>query len=233
LAVKNVGENFVKAVIAQRKENGPYLSIQDFVTRVNSKDLNKKSLESLIKSGAFDRLEERAKLLSNLDKLLEYARETQKNKANGQKGLFDNSPFKATLALAQTNPAASAEKLTWEKELLGLYVSGHPLNNFKGLKKKATPITKITREITGKNVRVAGVVSNVKKIITKRGQVMLFMGLEDQNAKIEIVVFPSALEKNPGAFQENKIVFITGRVDFRDGAPKIICNDIEEIIEVK
>jgi len=233
LAVKNVGENIVKAIIAQRKEQGPYLSIQDFVARVNSKDLNKKSLESLIKAGAFDRLEERAKLLSNLDKLLEHARETQKNKLNGQKGLFDNSPFKATLTLASTNPAASSEKLSWEKELLGLYVTGHPLNNFKGLKKKSTPITKITREMTGKNVRVAGVVSGIKKIITKRGQIMLFLSVEDQNSKIEIVVFPSALEKNPGAFQDNKIVFVTGRVDFRDGVPKIICNEIEEIIETQ
>ena len=232
LAIKNVGTNVVEAIIKERKANGPYISIQDFVSRTNTKDLNKKSLESLIKSGAFDKLEERNKLLNNLEKLLEHSRETQKNKNNGQKDLFDNTTFKATLALASTAPALESEKLKWEKELLGLYITSHPLKHFeKIMGQKTLPITKISRELTGKLVKICGVISTIKKIITKTGRPMLFMGLEDQHDKIEVVVFPSIMERSPGLFQENKIVLISGRVDMRDGTPKIICNEVEEIVE--
>ena len=197
-----------------------------------SKDLNKKSLESLIKAGVFDKLEERNKLLGNLEKLLATARETQKNKNNGQKGLFDGVKYIATLALAQTTPASEGEKLNWEKELLGLYVTGHPLKNFgKVLEKKSLPIIKVSQSLVGKLVKIGGVISGIKKIITKNGKPMLFLNLEDQHDKIEIVVFPGIIERNPALFQENKIVLISGRVDMRDGIPKIICNEIEEILE--
>ncbi len=234
LAVKNVGANVVEAIIQERKTNGHYASIQDFVGRVNSKDLNKKSLESLIKAGAFDKLEERSKLLANLEKLLETARETQKNKNNGQKGLFDGASFITTLTLSSSTPATEKEKLTWEKELLGLYVTGHPLNPYKKIfEKKTLPIFKVSQELLGRLVKVGGVISGIKKIITKNGKPMLFVNLEDESNKIEVVVFPSVIENYPTLFQENKIVCISGRVDMRDGIPKIICNTVEEILEEK
>ncbi len=237
LAIKNVGINAVEAILAERKSAGPYKSIQDFVSRIASsnasRNLNKKSMESLIKAGVFDRLEERNKLLGNMEKLLEHSRETQKNKGNGQKGLFDGlGGFTATLTLAQSEPASSHDKLTWEKELLGLYVSGHPLKAFRNvLKSRCLPIADIPQLAVGKLVRVGGVVSSIKKIITKTGKPMLFLKLEDETQHIEIVVFPSAIERNPAVFQENKVVFVSGRVDARDGVPKIICNEIEEILE--
>lgn len=232
LAIKNVGEKVVEAIIQERKAQGPYASIQDFVSRVASKDLNKKSLESMIKAGVFDRLEERNKLLNNIEKLLEHSREKQKNKNNGQKGLFEGMTFISTLVLSQTAAATSREKLNWEKELLGLYVSGHPLKTFRTvLARRSLPIKQVSQMNVGKLVRVGGVISTIKKIITKTGKPMLFMGLEDETQRIEIVVFPSAIERNPALFQENKIVFISGRVDARDGVPKVICNEIEEIIE--
>ncbi|MBA7652848.1 DNA polymerase III subunit alpha [subsurface metagenome] len=232
LAIKNVGTNIVEAIIKERKTNGSYTSINDFVSRVNSKDLNKKSLESLIKAGVFDKLEERNTLLSNLEKLLEAARETQRNKNNGQKGLFDDMKYKTTLTLGRTSAARESEKLNWEKELLGLYVSGHPLKNYqKALQKKSLPITKVSQTLVGKLVKIGGVISGIKKIITKNGKPMLFLNLEDQDDKIEIVVFPGIIERNSTLFQENKVVLISGRVDVRDGKPKIICNEIEEIIE--
>ena len=190
-------------------------------------------MESMIRSGVFDNLEERNKLLNNLEKLLEHARETQKNKGNGQKGLFDGlSTLTATLALAAADPATDHDKLTWEKELLGLYISGHPLKNFRSiLQKRCMSLAKIPETAVGKLVRVGGVISSIKKIVTKTGQPMLFLKLEDETRQIEIVVFPSAITRNPAVFQENKIVFVSGRVDARDGTPKIICNEIEEIIE--
>jgi len=140
--------------------------------------------------------------------------------------------YKTTLTLGRTSAARESEKLNWEKELLGLYVSGHPLKNYqKALQKKSLPITKVSQTLVGKLVKIGGVISGIKKIITKNGKPMLFLNLEDQDDKIEIVVFPGIIERNSTLFQENKVVLISGRVDVRDGKPKIICNEIEEIIE--
>jgi len=231
-AIKNVGEHIAETVVAERKERGPFLSIEDFLLRINSKDLNKKSLESLIKAGAFDKFGERNQLLFNMERLLEYNRENIRSKNNGQKGLFDGIKISNKLQLQPTKPATKSEKLTWEKELLGLFVSSNPLENFqKILEKKATKISELNNALANKPIRIGGIISKIKKIITKNGQPMLFMNVQDLSNKIEVVVFPSAIGKNPSAFQENKIVLVSGRVNNRDGATKVICEDIEEILE--
>ena len=231
LAIKNVGENVVDAIVKEVKENGRFKSIEDFIQRIEAKFLNKKSMESLIKSGVFDNFEERQKLLYNLEKLLEWAREKQKNKMNGQRDLFGKTDFNNRIKLASVKPATNFEKLSWEKELLGLYVSSHPLENFKNIiNKKAVCLNKIKNAYSGQRVLVGGIISEIKKIITKTGKPMLFVKLEDLTDKKEIVVFPAIIEKNPTVFQENKIVFISGRVDHRDNEPKIIANNVEEII---
>ncbi len=233
LAIKNVGEKVVEAILEERKARGPYASMDDFISRVSSKDLNKKSLESMIKSGVFDKLGERNQLLQNMEKLLEYARESQKNKINNQRGLFDNLPQKPNgIRLLSADRSSESEKLKWEKELLGLYVSGHPLKNYKKvLEQRCLPITQVSQDLAGQVVRIGGVISSIKKIITKKGQPMLFVNLEDGASHIELVVFPSILESYSSILEENKIVFVSGKVDMRDNVPKIICNTIEEIVE--
>ncbi len=233
LAIKNVGFNVAESILKERKENGNYASVDDFVSRIDSKNLNKKSLESMIKAGVFDKLGERNQLLSSLEKLLSHARESQKNKSNGQKGLFDGMKIAGgNMVLEKAEPASEKEKLKWEKDLLGLYVSGHPLKKYaKILEKKALPISEIAPDMIGKNIMVGGIISGIKKIITKKGKPMLFVKLEDETAKIEMVVFPSIIEEYPTLFQENKIVFVIGKVDNKDGVPKLICNSIEEILE--
>ena len=233
-AIKNVGSNIVEIIVNERKAKGPYLSIDDFISRINSRDLNKKSLESLIKAGVFDKMAERNQLLSNLEKLLDYARENQKTKINGQQGLFEGTTFNNKIHFQAATPASEKEKLTWEKELLGLFISSHPLNGFeKVLEKKVTAISKVLNDGFKRNVRVkiGGIISNIKKIITKTGKPMLFIKIEDLSSKMEVVVFPSMVEKNPVIFQENKIVMVSGRLDSKDGVPKIICEEIMEIIE--
>lgn len=234
-AIKNVGENVVEEIVKERKEKGHFQSIEDFVSRVPIKVLNKKSLESLIKTGTFDKFGERKKLLNNLELLLEYSRESKKNKFNGQKGLFDGlnkNCHKTAFKLMNSEKASQIEKLRWEKELLGIYVSGHPLDNFKkNFWQMALPINQITHKLVGKTVKVCGVISGIKKIITKTGKPMLFFNLEDKFSKIEVVNFPSVIERNPEAFQENKIVLVSGRIDNKDDTPKLICETIEEIIE--
>ncbi|PIV12687.1 MAG: DNA polymerase III subunit alpha [Candidatus Nealsonbacteria bacterium CG03_land_8_20_14_0_80_36_12] len=246
LAIKNVGQNVVEAIIQEKKASGPFQSIDDFLGRVSSKDLNKKSLESLIKTGVFDEFAERNQLLSNLERLLEIARETQKAKLNGQKGLFDGMKFNSKIILTSAPPASENQKLNWEKELLGLYISSHPLRGFeKILRQKTISINEVKKEMSepsfpysltevfGKfrRIRVGGIISRLKKILTKNGKPMLFMKVEDLTDQIEVVVFPSVIEKKSTLFRENKIVLVTGRLDTKDEVPKIICEDIEEIIE--
>ena len=232
LAVKNVGVNIIDAVVEERKTNGRFASIGDFIHRVKSKDLNKKSMEALIKSGAFDEFAERNQLLQNLEKMLEIARENTKKQNTNQIGLFANTKITNNDIKLDPAPVASNfAKLGWEKELLGLYVSSHPLNGFKKLfESKTTAISKIDAGYVNKKVILGGLISSVKKIITKNGKPMLFMKFEDLTGKTEIVVFPNLLERNPVALQENKIVFVAGRVDDRNGDIKIVADDIQEIL---
>jgi DNA polymerase-3 subunit alpha len=233
LAIKNVGQNTVEAIVKERKRGGPFNSLADFLSRIDPKDLNKKSLESMIKAGVFDKFEERNQLLFNIEKLLEFNRENQSMKVGGQIGLFERLGMrKAEIKLEKTKPATKKEKLIWEKELLGLYVSSHPAEDFRAIfEKKAFPISKISNEMTGKSIKIGGIISAIKKVITRNGSPMIFAKLEDGQGKIEAVIFPSALMKNPQAIKEHKAVLISGRVDNKDGVPKVICEDIEEIIE--
>jgi DNA polymerase-3 subunit alpha len=233
LGIKNVGENTVQAVVEERKKNGPYKSLTDFLLRIEPQNLNKKSLESMIKAGVFDRFEERNQLLFNLERILEWNKENYKMKAQGQMGLFDLwGKRKLEIKLEKTKPATKMEKLSWEKELLGLYVSAHPAEDFKKIfEKKAIPISKITKEMVGKAIKVGGIISSVKRVITRSGSAMFFTKLEDGESKIEIVFFPNVLTKKPIALKENKPIIVFGRVSEEDGVPKIICEDFEEIVE--
>lgn len=229
-AVKNVGSAVVEEIVSERKQNGPFKSMAGFVTRVNSRSLNKKSMESLIKAGAFDKLEERNKLLSNLENLLRWARRQHNSKKNGQRSLFGSSEtFNSNIRLEQAPPATKKERLQWEKELLGLYVSSHPLEKFTNkLKEKAFPIAEIGHYVT-RRVRVGGIISRTKKILTKNGNPMLFATVEDRTDKIEVVVFPNSLRRHSEHLREEKVVLISGKVDMRDGTPKIICEEVEEL----
>jgi len=234
LAIKNVGSNIVEVIIKERKNAGKFKSITDFISRIDSKDLNKRSLESLIKTGAFDNFEERNKLLSNMEEILNFNREIRKAKTNGQKSLFHhgtNNPA-PSFKLKDEKPLATSQKLLWEKELLGLYISSHPLESFKNiLNRKTISIKDLKNGSFPYTIRAGGIILSVKKILTKKGKPMLFIKLEDLTDKIEVIVFSSSIEKNPTAFQENKIVFITGRLDTWNNTKKIICENIEEIIE--
>jgi DNA polymerase-3 subunit alpha len=234
-AIKNVGSNIVELIVKERKANGPYASIENFISRINSRDLNKKSLESMIKAGVFDEMEERNKLLFNLERLLEYSRENQKEKNSNQGGLFEQMSFGSSkITLSEAEPAPEKDRLAWEKDLLGLFVSSHPLSRFeKTLENKVTSISKATEGKKSKKlqIKIGGIVSKIKKIITKTGKPMMFVNLEDLSSKIEVVVFPRIMERSAAVFQENKVIMVSGRLDSRDGVPKIICDTAEEVLE--
>lgn len=236
-AIKNAGQNVVEAIVKERKQNGPFLSVSDLLGRVQDKDLNKKSLESLIKCGALDGLGERGQLLFNTGGLLNFSREIQKSKSNGQTSFFDLfaqrgglSNNRPPLKLQEAPAATKKEKLTWEKELLGLYVSEHPAREYMPyIEKVALPCSKLSSQLVGKRVGVGGIIGKIQKAITKSGKPMLFVALEDERAKIETLVFPNTLERTATFWQEGKPVIITGRLDDRDGNLKLLCEEVREL----
>lgn len=232
-AVKNVGVNVVSALIKERESSGKFKGIDDFIGRIQHKDLNKKSLESLIRCGALDSFGERNTLLANVDNMLSHAKESQKHSSIGQISLFGGTAETTLSALKLTpaEPSKSWERLLWEKELLGLYVSDHPLNNCKEELRleKVIPIKSITLATSG-SVKIGGVITKIQKIVTKTGKPMLFSHIEDLTSKIELVVFPNVLEKNPQIWKENNIIIARGKINDRDGVLKILCDDVKSLV---
>ncbi len=237
-AIKNVGVNIVQAIIDERKSGGSFKDVENFVSRVQNKNLNKKSLESLVRCGALDVFGERAALLANIEQLLYYSRESQKARTTGQVSLFGGPNSVVTLPplrLAETASATRAEKLMWEKELLGLFISDHPLRDYqqkldfeKGLVKiKDLPVNRNNIQ-----VKIGGIVTKIQKVLTKTGKPMIFSWVEDTSAKIEVVAFPNILEANPEAFKENNVLVIRGKLSDRDGIPKLMCDDVRAIATV-
>jgi len=228
LAIKNIGQNVVKDFLKEREENGNFTNLEDFLSRLQPKDINKKTLESLIKSGALDKFEERKCLLENLEYLLSFSKKKLQDKENGQKTIFAFfKDHKSTLHLKKVLPATSNEKLFWEKELLGLFISRHPLEEYAEIiKKYAKPITEIQNN---SEVKIIGLVSEIKKILTGNKENMLFVKVEDPWGKIEIIVFPKLASEK--IWQKNKIVFIAGRTTDKDGEIKVIAERVKAVSE--
>ena len=233
LAIKNVGAHITGVIIAERKAGGPYRDIARFLQRIKDKDLNKKSLESMIMVGAFDSLEERGKLLANVEKMLEYSRGILQAKNNGQDSLFSLSPaldVQSVMTLASAPPALPRDILTWEKLLLGLYISDHPFNEYEpALKAAIVPLRALDSQPVGEFVNVGGIISTIKKIITKNNQNMLFVKIEDKVANIEILVFPRLLSKNAALWREGAAVICRGKLSNKDNELKLLCDQAEEL----
>ncbi|TSC69698.1 MAG: DNA polymerase III subunit alpha, partial [Parcubacteria group bacterium Gr01-1014_70] len=232
LTIKNLGTNTVDAILAERDAHGLFHSLQDLLERLPPHDINKKSLEALVKSGTLDEIAERNQVLHNMDAILEYNREASKARERNQASLFsmmDNSSSYA-LRLPEAKPASVSERLAWEKELLGLYVSGHPLEAFKEkISKACSKISTIKSFRPGALVTMVGMVSTAKKILTKKGELMMFLRLEDGSDSIEAVVFPSVLGKYANLLQQNSCVFIKGKTSERDGNTSILVDQVKRL----
>ncbi|MBL7141823.1 DNA polymerase III subunit alpha [Patescibacteria group bacterium] len=233
LAIKNVGTGIVKSIIEEREENGNYQNLEDFLSRVHSQDLNKKSLESLIKSGSLNHFGERNQLLGNIETLLEFARKKQKEKKNGQTTLFGILPIsgRLSLKLKKYPPAEHQQKLLWEKELLGLFILEHPLKAYEEvLKKYIQPIGQLKNiSQTNSRTKIIGLIAKIKRIITSSKETMLFAKIADSSGEIEAIIFPRIFKLTPELWQENKIVSITGRLSDKDDVPKIIAEGVKEV----
>lgn len=232
LAIKNVGAAIVEAIINERLKAGPFNDFADFLNRVLHKDLNKKSTESMIKAGVFDSFNaERGMLLANIENILAFSQSVKKSRSSSQDSLFGSDFVNGHLKLNPSSPVSNKEKLLWEKELVGLYISDHPLNQYlETLKsKKVSPIEKVKNEKTEGLYRIAGVITKIQKVLTKKGQLMIFAKIEDLNDNIEVIVFHDCLAKNPNLWQENNVIIAAGRLSLRNGEPKLICQDAAEL----
>lgn len=230
--IKNLGSDIGEAVIDERKKNGPYKSIGNFLERVQHKNLNKKSLEAMIKSGSMDAFGERGALMANMEDMLTYNREVHKKPEN-QASLFggDMEVKAPEFKLANAAEATQHEKLAWEKELLGLYISGHPLDRLKDkLKGKPFNVKRIKEELgNGHPVTLGGMITTVKQVITKKNDRMAFINFEDLTGNIEAVVFPKLFTAHADLIVPEKCLAISAKVTIRNGEKSLVIEALKEI----
>lgn len=222
-AIKNVGTGAVEEIIRARKIDGSFDSLEDFFSKVSPRIVNRKSIESLIKAGAFDRFANRALLMQNIDVLLAYGSRVHKQQASGQTDLFGDSADMNVHSKPQLKLQAEGieytmrEQLQWERELMGLYLSQHPLEAYKSLLgEQCTPISSLTVEHHNKAVTVGGNIIDVREITTKNGQKMAFVRIGDQSNEIEIVLFPSIYQQTIGIWERDRIVIVKGKISAQD-----------------
>lgn len=243
-AVKGVGVGAVEEVLNARKE-GKFLSVEDFAKRVSNKKFNKKAWESLIKSGGFDEFGDRSDLLFNLETIQAYASKIQKEALSGQTDLFGNMTemvgMQPTITL-QTAPTkyTDKERLTWERELLGLYISAHPLDNYDAYFEEQTiPLARMKPEIDGKKATIGGLVSTVRTIVTKSGTKMAFVGLEDKSGEGEVIIFPNLYEQIGAKLVQDAVIRVSGKVSARDrdgnlgDEAKMIADEVVEVTDAE
>lgn len=232
-AVKNIGMGVADRIVQERKAHDSYKSMEDFLKRVGSEVINKKSIESLTKVGALDKFEERNRLLFNLDTILKFASSHYKQTQEGQIDLFGGqSEVTTQLKLAPVEEASTKQKLAWEKELLGIYLSEHPLTGLREkLQKHTNTIAEIKNFTEGNKAVCAGVVTKLKKITTRNGQPMIFATIEDLTGSCETLVFPKILENNSALWRVDNQVIITGKISTKEGEIKILIDNAEELSE--
>jgi DNA polymerase-3 subunit alpha len=233
-AVKNVGEATCRAIVAAREEGGPFASIWDFTERVDPSVANKRSLESLVSSGALDSSgASRRGMLHVLEDALSYGQKQQQDRLLGQASIFDLGDSPAASARHHaTIPEGEFEKaelLRMEKESLGLYVSEHPLSAIRDQLRRRTDssLAELERRREGETVLAGGIVSGMRTTTTKKGEPMAFVQLEDLTGSVEVVVFNSTYAAARGLLVEDAVLVVKGRVDHKQqGETKLIALEV-------
>jgi DNA polymerase-3 subunit alpha len=238
-AVKNVGEGAIEVILKARAEGGPFIDVDDLCRRVDLRQVNRRALESLIKVGALRPLGQRAQLLAIVDRMMGLSSQTHQAAAVGQMNMFDTSGFDAPAAgsilypLPEVEEISRREMLGWEKELVGVYASEHPMEPL--IRRLGSSVTcflgQIDETMAGHKVTVAGMINWVRQIYTKNGKPMAFVELEDVQGTIEVIVFPRTYEETREIWEEEKVVIVRGKVDIKGGnGPKIICEKVDDNI---
>ncbi|HEU4914504.1 MAG TPA: DNA polymerase III subunit alpha [Candidatus Saccharimonadales bacterium] len=241
-AIKNVGAGAVEEIIRARKLDGQFKGLEDYASKVSPRIVNRKALESLVKAGAFDRFEDRSKLMQNLDLILAYSSRLQKEANSGQTDLFGNliesgEMERPKLALDKAQTVYSPrEQLLWERELLGLYLSQHPLSMFETyLEEQCMPMGGLKPEHDGRSVVVGGAINDVREITTKNGSKMAFVKLEDKTKELELILFPGTYQQTTGLWVKDNIVLVRGKLSAKDREGnigeevKVLVEDAREI----
>ncbi len=247
-AVKGVGRSFMKQLVEEREENGLFTSFQDFCERMYDRELNRRALENLIKAGSFDSMNyRRSQLLQIVGSVVDAISQNRKKNIEGQMDLFGmgNDEVRDTqIALPDIPELSKRELLSMEKETTGLYLSGHPMDEYRELAQKAqaAPVKQIIDDLTGESsqpvykdgmtVRLACVITAVRLKSTKNGSMMAYVTAEDDTAAIELVVFPRSLQQCGAYLTEDSAVLLTGKIDAReDEAPKVLLNEAQPLTE--
>jgi DNA polymerase-3 subunit alpha len=231
-AIKNVGQNIANVIIKERKENGRFKSMVDFLERITDKDLNKKSLESLIKCGGFDNFGDRGDFLHNIETLLKFNKEISREKNSKQNSLFGNdkkTSISGSLRLEKGPEINKRETLKWERELLGLYITEHPFNEFKRYLTNTIPLVSLKNHINDESVNTAGIISTIKKIVTRKNETMIFVKIEDSLNNAEILVFPKLYRETIDLWVEGRAIMCQGKISDKDQEVKILANKALEL----
>lgn len=229
LAIKGIGQGVTDEIIKMRETHGKFKSLEDFAKRVPAHILNKKLIQALAYSGALDELGDRNQIAENYEEINKYAKYSQEIASNGQTDIFgalgDDSQKACKFKMKDATKATSMQCLKWERQFLGMYVSSHPLRGLKKyISKKANLIGELNKKQVGKNVKILGLVSNLKKILTKAGGYMATFVVEDLSGKINAIMFPKNLVKYGSEIVEDQVVGINGKLDHRRGQYQIICD---------
>jgi len=229
-SIKNFGVGVADSIIAARTAGGPFVDMVDFLSRIPDKNLNKKSLESLIQSGALDMLGERNQLLLNMDLLLNFHREQTKAPSNQGSlfGALETGPV--TLRLPETEAATMDQKLNWEKELLGLYISGHPLDKHAPkLANQKNTIKHAKEHLKNVETVLAGFIETRQVILTKNGEKMAFLNVADFTDSIEVVLFPRTFKEYESLVQPGLCIMMKGRISDRNGESSFLAEKIKAL----
>ncbi len=238
-AVKNVGGGAVEAILRSRSKQGPFESIFDFCERVNTQKVNRRVIEQLVKCGAFDGIHDsRAQVLASLDEALEQAQTVQKDRQSGQMNIIDllrgtqNAPPRK---LADVPPWDTRKTLQYEKESLGFYVSGHPLDHYQEQMAALCPVDtdQVREKRDGARVLLCGIVTLIKEVTTRKGERMGFIQLEDKQGTIEVVVFPEAYTQARTLLDDEEPRVVTGTVQHDEKDSKIIAERVLSMEEAQ
>ncbi|MDD5348098.1 MAG: DNA polymerase III subunit alpha [Candidatus Omnitrophica bacterium] len=242
LAIKNVGRGAVESLVAARSEQGPFKSLEDLCRRIDLRLFNRKVLESIIKCGVLDCFgQARAQLFADLDGVMECASRSAREKATGQLSFFDGAEARQGFSAANgsTRPVIKEwpepQLLAFEKELLGFYMSGHPLARYARQLKRfsSSQISDLTKYKDADPVKIVGLVTKIKYTVTRKKQEkMAILLLEDLDGIIETLVFPQSYAKVAKYLQQGSVVLLRGRLDLKENTPKIICDDLFPFDEV-
>ncbi|PIR74706.1 MAG: DNA polymerase III subunit alpha [Candidatus Magasanikbacteria bacterium CG10_big_fil_rev_8_21_14_0_10_47_10] len=229
-AIKNVGQHICEVIYQERKKNGSFKSLEDLLERVQDKDMNKRSLESLIEAGALDSFGiDRGVLLANSSNILFFSKQIKEKAVSNQDSLFSGTTiaFDTKISLQEAPPAPLEQKLLWEKELLGIYISSHPFSFYEDAMGDAIiPLCDVEHVDRDSWVVVGGIVAAAKKKITKKGSVMMFVTLQDTSGGMEILVFPKTYERTQTFWQENNLVCVVGKTPREQGDNKIFVENV-------